>query len=349
MKRSVGVFCVGLCVMVGVLALSSGAVWASAAACSKMIKAKEYLKAASCYEQAAQQVDQDPAQKSFAVLLKERYFRYSALAFQRAAEATQKAEKAYYLERSVEQLGITIRERYCRAARRCRQNQLLADKLKAQIRYGTLVISSKDPKASITVKGFQYLQVQQKDFTKQVRPGTYTVTVKFPKQAEKQSTVQVGPGEQVLLDVSPVTQKMQVKRLYTSRRVPPLILASYIVGGVLILGGGAMGGYGLFSQTAANAKIGDPNENRTYSDSAYASEIGSARVLTVVGMSAVGLGIAVIVGGAIAQSSLSSRKSPPSNAGAKSPNQGQIREGASWMGRKSLGGVSKSSVLWRSF
>jgi hypothetical protein len=286
---------------------------ASAVACAEQMKAKAYAQAASCYELAAQQVDQDPSQKAFATLLKERYLRYSALAYQRAAEGAQEAPKAFFLERAVEMLTITFREGYCRAARRCRQNRLLADQMKAQIRYGTLVISSKDPKARIVVKGFRYTQAREKDFTEEVRPGAYQITIRFADTPVQTREVVVPPGDRVLLDVSPTQIKIKVRRVYASRQLPPLILASYIGGVLVIVGGGALGVVGLVRQNEVNARMGDPKQNIAYTDKQFSGDLGAAQIMTVIGMSALGLGIAIVVAGVVAQQTLSPKKNAAEN------------------------------------
>jgi hypothetical protein len=319
------------------------------------MKDKAYTKAASCYELAAQQIDQDPAQKAFATLLKERYFRYSAMAYQRAAEGAQEAPKAFFLERAVEMLIITFREGYCRAARRCRENRLLADQIKAQIRYGTLVISSKDPKANISVKGFRYAQARQKDFTEEVRPGTYRITIVFPDVPAQTREVVIPPGDRVLLDVSPTQIKVKVRRVYTSRQIPPLILASYIGGVLVIVGGGALGVYGLVRQNEVNGIMGDPKQNSSYTDKQFAGDFGTAQILTVVGMSALGLGIAIVVGGVVAQRTLAPKKDDAANRPKTVGTEQEPRPKAKaerlprWFGQERRFGQERKSVLFASF
>jgi hypothetical protein len=266
------------------------------------LQAKEYAKAGRCYELLLPEVDRDPRQKEFALLLKDRFLRNGALAYQRAAQGEKEpSQRAIFLEAGIALLKVSYREGYCQASGRCKQNGDLSEQMSAAVGYGKLLVGTQDPKAILEVQGVEYKRTESGTFNDpQIRPGRYEVTIRFVGKPPMKREVEVAAGGQVALEVTPAQIKVREIRISTEKKLPPVIFGTYIAGAILALGGAGLGTYGLLQQADLNAQMNDLQRNQTLSDQAYRDGRGTAQILTVVGISALGLGVAVILGGVIA-------------------------------------------------
>ena len=282
-----------------------GGSWAEAhieAPCRQLFQAKEYAKAGRCYELLLPEVDRDPGQKEFALLIKDRFLRNGALAYQRAAQGEKEpSRRAILLEAGVALLKVSYREGYCQASGRCKQNGDLSEQMSAAVGYGKLLIGTQDPKAILEVQGVEYKRTESGTFNDpQIRPGRYEVTIRFAGKPPMKREVEVAAGGQVALEVTPAQIKVREVRISTEKKLPPVIFGTYLAGAILALGGAGLGTYGLLQQADLNAQMNDLQRNQTLSDQAYRDGRGTAQLLTVIGISALGVGVVVILGGVIA-------------------------------------------------
>ena len=261
--------------------------------CKSLYKQQQYLQAAQCFKKLLIVVDTKPALKSLAGLLKDRYLRHAAICYVRLAQLEKNIEKSsYYKELAIKLLLRSFKKGYCEASQRCRSNQVFSDQLRKEISYSTLVIITGNKKASIQVKGFKVQQTQTHTFNQKLRPGHYQIIIKFPqKSSVRQITLE--PNRIMTLNVTPTKIIIKQKYIYIAKKIPPLVLTSYIVGGVVAVGGLVLMIYSGMEQGRLNDIRNDPKKARTMTDNEYNQAFDTAQSYMVIGGITLGAGIAI--------------------------------------------------------
>lgn len=241
--------CGGLCraVLLFVMGVSlwwpSGAVNAApekadAAFCARLYSSKYYKPAASCYLKLAQSIPFGPKIKEADRLKKGRYLRESARNLLLLAKQESKpALAAYHRFQAVERLDQILKQKLVRkkfGRRRGRLIQVMREQAYKSIGYTPLAVSTANKKATIVVTGYKMKAQTTFKFNKSVRPGSYTIRVKYPKeQKARVKKVVVQQGKELVVP------------FIESPPLPALAWTGYIAGGVALIAGGVLLGVGL--------------------------------------------------------------------------------------------------------
>jgi len=274
---------------------------ASEKICKQSFQAKKFIKAAKCYQKLVKTVDSNKAFANILPLLKDRYLRHAAISFNQAAEASaQLTHKAFYKEKAAQMLLISFQKGYCEAANRCRSNRRLADMLQKQVGYSTLVIVTGNPKAKLGIKGHMYSKETTKDFNKRIRPGKYDIMLTEPGKPVRKKSIDLKPNHTLTLNMSSPQVRVVEKKIIIAKKVPPLVLAGYGVGGALMAAGVGMIIYSVLAQTGLNEIRQDPKQNKDQTDEQYNADFDSAEAIKIAGGAVIGAGVLALAGSVVA-------------------------------------------------
>jgi hypothetical protein len=282
------------------------------APCRKHFDGAQFALAAECYKGLLKQVDQNPGVSEIRILLKDRYLVQAAISYNRAAQAAKTVDEiGLHKELAVEQVKHSLREGYCKASQRCLNHQRWVEQMVREIGYSTLIVVTGDEKAAITVSGLRISEVQKGSFNRVLRPGNYRVAIDIPGQKPRTRDIELRGNHRMVINVTPVQIQIVEKRIIIAKKVPPLVLAGYIAGGVLIAGGAALLIYGVVNQSQLNTIRQDPILNKEQSDDDYIRDFGNAQIVSISGGITAGTGVLVLVGGLIAHLAAAGTKTPP--------------------------------------
>jgi hypothetical protein len=264
--------------------------------CIDSFRKKEFVSAADCFEKLSAKTPLTEKDK------KGRWLRNAAVSFNNAAKAVGKSTKkdtvaqaAYYRERAVLLFDRYLTQKLCRSPRRCKSAAKLRALIERSIGYASISIVVNDKKAAYTVTGYEFLKQGTGNKPLNLRPGDYTVSVKYPgssKLLKRSIKVYKGKG-QILTFQNPTRKKVVVK---PPKPAPPsvswMVLGLAGGGGLLVVGGGLLIGGLVVWQWASDAWL-DPKI--TAEDSLSSKVLGEA--LIVVGSVLAAGGAALMVVG----------------------------------------------------
>ncbi|TNE46230.1 MAG: hypothetical protein EP343_24300 [Deltaproteobacteria bacterium] len=285
---------------------------ASEGPCRKLFQAKKFGQAATCYQKLFDSVDPTTSSEDIRVLLKDRYLRQGAVAlFQQAQAQTNPAQQSYILELAIKRLSLSLKEGYCKASRRCLSHKQRIAKLRQQIQYTDLIVTTRNDKTIILVEGYKYKQTRVQNFQEALRPGEYTLTLRTPGRKDRVKTLKVRGNRPVFVNVTPVQVKIVERRIIVAKKIPPLVLTGYIAGSLLVAAGAGLLIYGVVHQASLNARLQNPAENANFSDDDYFSGMQQGQTIAVIGSAATGLGVIALASGAIAHAVTRRKPQPP--------------------------------------
>ncbi len=262
--------------------------------CKNLYRKKQFLKAARCFEALLPQIDKNPNLNSFKKLLKDRFLRHAAISYEQAARReSQPAQKAYYRELAIKLLKHSFQKGYCEAAQRCRSNQLLIDNIEKLIAYSRLLVITGDKKATVEVSGPHYRQKTRELFNERLPPGPYKILIHWSKTKMTTKQITLQPRRSMTLNITPTKIILKEKHIYIAKKIPPLVITSYIIGALSMVGGGALMLYSITEQNRLNEIRRDPKRAREMSDDEYNSSFEKAQFYMIIGAVVLGLGVAV--------------------------------------------------------
>lgn len=207
--------------------------------CASMYSNGYYLPASKCYQKEGDAIRMHPQIPERLRIQKGIFYREAARNLELAARKEKRPAVAAYLrERAVSFLERILKQGLVRkkfGKRRGRFIRITAQKYRAKVGYASLAISTSQLQSTIQLKGYRFLHTTKGRFNKRLRPGMYTITVRFPKSAK--------------VRVRKITLLPNTPKVVSFLHDPPLpVLAStgYIIGAVAAVGGGVMLAYGMY-------------------------------------------------------------------------------------------------------
>jgi hypothetical protein len=219
--------------------------------CAKYTQARQYLPAADCYEKLAKKIphtaeisEADRTQKGYLYSEASKNFAFEAMREEKPAVA------AYLRERALQGLEEIIKHQWLPKIRGKRRTRAYTDRivaLRKEIRYTPLAISTSASDAQILISGYQYQAQAKQQFNQELRPGRYKIVVSFVGEATPR--------------VREVTLQPQISLVLSFLQKPPLpnlLIAGYIVGGIALVGGGILLGFGIHRIQEGNSCFNNP-------------------------------------------------------------------------------------------
>ena len=269
--------------------------------CQRFFREKSFDKAGACYEGVRKSV-LAKKRDEFRDLLEDRYLRNGAVSYAQAAKATNEAGKQSRLRmQAASLLFLSVRSGTCQASNRCDQHRILAERLQEQAQATPLGILTGSEEARITVRGEAYEKRSLGSFNERVLPGRYKVEIVYSPNQTQQREVEIKPGVAFTLNATPTQIKLLEKRIVVADRTPPLVLAGYIAGGVIVAAGIGMLVYAPLEQGRLNAVMEDFKTARTLTDEEYNNGFDQAQTIKVIGAVALGVGVLVVGAALIGQ------------------------------------------------
>lgn len=301
---------VGFAVGMAILVISSPG-WAMGKDCRLLFQQSQYEAAARCFQALLPKLDQNQSLESVRALLKDRYLRNAAIAWNRHGEQqTQMEQKGYYKEQAIAALQQSIDQKFCQAADRCPLNQDLIRLLRGQIQYGSLAVVTGHVQANIVVVGYQFRVQGRESLKRELRPGKYTVTIEVPQRPQQVRAVEIRPKHQLVLNVTPAQIVLQEREIIIPKKIPPLVVTGYVVGGLALATGIVLSVVGVAIQANLNAVRSDPVAQAQQAEDAYHREFDTAGSLVVAGGITIGAGALILAGGVVGQVAANTTKQP---------------------------------------
>lgn len=200
--------------------------------CSQLKKEGYFLPAADCFAKVAAKIKVDEHTTERRRVRKWYLYREACKSLEKAAAKSQlKAQAAYLRERAVTILRTLLKRRWLpkiRGKRRGRNTRAMLAQFLDKIQYTPLAISTGRKDATIALKGYQFQASRQGQFNQKLRPGTYHVTVTYPKKKPKRRKIQLSAGRSVVLTFA------------ENPGIPVISWIGYTVGSAALVGGGVM-------------------------------------------------------------------------------------------------------------
>ena len=208
--------------------------------CVQMKKRTYFQAAADCYVREANAIKLSPSTKESLRVRKGYYMREAAKNLDKEAQKPGKSikEAAYLREKAVLILEDVLKKKLVaieRGKRRGRITRNLASKLRKKIGYTPLAISTGNPKATVRIRGYFFKKEAKHQFNESVRPGPYTIIVRYPGAKPKKRKIRLQAGKSLVLN------------FLQNPGVPAISWIGYIVGGGLFAGGGTILTLGLLN------------------------------------------------------------------------------------------------------
>jgi hypothetical protein len=244
-----------------------------------------------------------------ASLLKDRFLRDAAISWSNAANAESTPPKRAYLkEIAANTLRDSIKKGFCKASNRCNQHKQLHAQLLKEVGYGQLIVWTGKPGSNIKVTGWKHDKTHKGQISTKIRPGSYKIVISIQGKVTKTKSIIIPPNRSVLLDAKPAEIKVVVKEIIVAKKIPPLVLAGYIAGGALLIGGTVLAILGYTSQTTLNTCRQNPD--CAQNDEQYNREFDQGSTFVTIGYITAATGILVAGGGLVAHMT-SGKPSPP--------------------------------------
>lgn len=282
-------------------------------ACRTLFTQKRFIAAAQCFQALTSQVDQKKQFASMANLLKDRFLTDAAISYNNASTSEKDIQKRGYLkEQAIALLQRTQKEGLCKSRNRCLRNTRWIEQFKNEIQYGRLIVFTGRSDARIHIVGYKLRKQKSVTFNEALRPGRYTIRIMQGQKEIKRKTIELKPNHSAVMDARPAKIRVVVKRILIAKKIPPLVLTGYIIGGALLIGGAVVTVLGYMNQSTLNTCRQDPSCPQP--QDVYNREFDQAGVLVTIGYVGAITGMAVIGGGIIAHtvSGSPSKKPPPS-------------------------------------
>lgn len=310
----------------------------AAPSCASLFQNKKFVKAGQCFLKNANSMPPASQLSKIKRYLKGQTLRNAALAYQKAGDNEQNTEKAAYRrEQAVGILRRYLKENLCQKAYLCQQAKGVILEQLNKIKYTPFtIVTTPGLRATIRIQGYKF-KVQHTSppqWTKRVRPGRYTIEVKYEnrKLIRKEVIVVAGtPRTETVLTKALVRPKPPVAR-------KPSVVPWIILGvGVAIAGaGGGLLGFGASKVGERDSKAANlitsaggksPTERITMAgapDTAAAiKEIddahGTASTMIPIGWALVGVGAAAVITGGILFAVLRPKGKPAKQAATNLP------------------------------
>lgn len=204
--------------------------YAQTPTCSDLYRQKKFLPAGKCFERKANAMGESKQLSKIQRYLKGQSLRNAALSYRKAGQAEQNAEKAVYrYEQALLILQRYLKENLCQKQYLCRLAKGESLELLNQIKYVQLsIVTSPNKRAIVRIQGFKY-KIQHfspPQWNKRIRPGRYTVRVKYEGQKVIVREIIATPGKALtiaLLAPTPVVVRRRPSIPRTSVvRIRPL-------------------------------------------------------------------------------------------------------------------------------
>ena len=195
--------------------------------CLKLFQQKSYVAAGRCYEK---KLPDSLSLKSLPEARRITYgrlLRNAALAYRAAGRTTKQIERSsYFYERALKHLERYLNDKLYETKYRKQSAESLLLAVRGKVQYTPLTIIGESAGVTLLLKGFQFEQTFKGRWSKNVRPGRYTLSEKAP-QGKKARTFQlvVSPKQPKIFVVPrlPVVRRQPVRQRPMERRVkiPP--------------------------------------------------------------------------------------------------------------------------------
>ena len=163
------------------------------------------------------------------------------------------------------------------------------------IGYVPLLIQVKHPKAQVHLKGYKYERKHTGDWTGNVRPGRYVVIVKYPGQSPvKREVLAWGSKPKHIAFLYKSTAPRQ-----RSPSVPAYAWVGYVGGGLAVVAGTVLVGFGLSTRQGIQSCWTDPQCSTITSEGARNIAVQSAETNAWIGVGIAGTGIVLLISGGV--------------------------------------------------
>jgi len=217
-------------------------VYAQKLTCFQLFNRREFIRAATCFQNKAKKMKHGRALNTFQRFQKGRLLRNIAFSYKEAAKRAKDTSKSSLLyEKAYKTLQQYMAEKLCRKRYRCRSIEALQLQLLKKIQYAQLTIMTGPIPAYVEVKGhhFQSRKPVPPYWNQRVRPGRYKLIVSYSGQKPQERAINVPPGEDTIEVFKPLRQKKVIPVVTKPSPLPWVVLgvgAAAIVGGGLLIG-----------------------------------------------------------------------------------------------------------------
>ncbi|TNE46287.1 MAG: hypothetical protein EP343_24615 [Deltaproteobacteria bacterium] len=192
--------------------------------CIKLFRAKQFSKAATCFEGVAQSLNK-PGLTSKQRIRKGRALRNAANLLEKAAKKTERVEVAgYWRERAVKLLQQYLDEDLHEVKYQKRGAEAMRLKLYNAIGYTTLTLVLGQTNATFVLQGYKSKVRGTGTWSRSIRPGPYQLRVKYPSGQAVDKRFYLSPRENKVITLKPKkgpnTERKQPPKL-VGRRTPP--------------------------------------------------------------------------------------------------------------------------------
>lgn len=219
-RRTSLVLALPLSWLLGVLWVCGGATdsWASSTRCKKLYQQKQYEKASDCFFALAKpylpnkNLGANKGRVGFAVL-------NAAVSMRKAARASRlPAYQSYLRERVIQYLRLFLGRKLYESSNQKRVATLLKEEMYQKIGYARLTVTTPSKKVQILVLGFRFQDKSQGLWSKEVRPGRFSVIITAPGKTPVTRTLDIRPREPVVIALLAKDLGMDVSK---KRKTPP--------------------------------------------------------------------------------------------------------------------------------
>lgn len=208
--------------------------------CKDLFQEKKFFRAAKCFRDKATRLESKPKLSLENRSQLFQYLRNSALCLRRLAQVEKSPIKRSYLRlQALQSIQVILQKKYYESTSQKNLAALIQTKLEEKIGWIQLIVTTGSSQAQVKIIGgykFKGLARKGLSFQARLRPGTYSVSVEYPKQ-QPNSRVIVLKSEQKtkVLEFKPKVVKL-VQRSLPPKRTRPGPLSWVLVG----LGGGVI-------------------------------------------------------------------------------------------------------------
>lgn len=240
----------------GIFVLLVSSVHASDRVCKSWYQKRQYVEASRCFYSMAQSLMKNKLsteqRESVGIWL-----RNAILSLRKAAEQEKSAESAAHLrEQAIHYLDEYLQKKLYDSDTQKRSAEIQRTGLLEQVGYTQLTITSQ-PNALIQVTGFRFDTQKTGAWSQSVRPGNYTILVKYANGLTKARIIRIFPRQPQVVDMmgEATTSPPPVRRITTTvpppstpRKVPIASWVMFGVGGATAIASAVLFGVGMSDQ-----------------------------------------------------------------------------------------------------
>lgn len=190
------------CVICLGLVVAPASTWA-VAHCKVFFKQKQFVRAARCFQTAAEAIEKKQTLTNNDRLRLSQYFRNTALALRMAARKTKSAAKQSYLrEQALKHIRHILKKKYYASTAQKNLAVLIRDRLEEKIGLVQLTVTTGSKEAKVKLSGgYRFPTLIRTGITVQIklRPGTYTILVTYPQQQPQARVITIKTGQAPLI------------------------------------------------------------------------------------------------------------------------------------------------------